>query len=220
MNLNSSSDQTKSYQKNAGAHQPCKQKVIEYYNSWSIQYENDLNVEIYRGPKICANFCAILLTNTMAKILDIGAGTGFVGERLAKLGFKFVDALEPAKGMVSVAKAKNVYKNFYIEPIHANRCTSIPAGVYDACVTAGALGEGHIPCEGIREFARVTRSGGLVVIVMRKEYLSTVEDYKGKLEPLMQRMCDEEAVWSWVARIEVPNYSFDKTGVVYCFRKN
>jgi hypothetical protein len=65
-----------SYARNAGAHQPDNAKVIEYYNSWSDQYEQDLNASIYRGPIICANVCSMLLTDEKAKILDVGAGTG------------------------------------------------------------------------------------------------------------------------------------------------
>jgi hypothetical protein len=93
-------------------------------------------------------------------------------------------------------------------------------GLYDVCVTSGAFGEGHIPHEGVREVARVVKQGGYIIIVMRKEYLTTVAEYTDRLEPLMQEMSDQEHVWTQIARIEVPNYSFDKTGVVFIFQKN
>ena len=86
-------------------------------------------------------------------------------------------------------------------------------------MAVGSFGEGHIPSSGIRELARVVKPNGLIMIVMRKEYLSTVSEYSDKLEPLMQTMCFEN-VWTRVSRIEVPNYSFDKTGVVFIFKKS
>ncbi len=55
-------------------------------------------------------------------------------------------------------------------------------------VIAGGFGEGHIPCEGMYELARLVKSKGFVIIVMRKEYLSYVKDYMNRLEPMMVEM--------------------------------
>ena len=83
-----------------------------------------MNIDTYRGPKIAANFCDILIPDKSAKIIDIGAGTGFVGEYLLKHGFNNVDALEPAKGMLVQAKEKRVYKNLLLEGISKDKQTS------------------------------------------------------------------------------------------------
>jgi hypothetical protein len=64
----------------------------------------------------------------------------------------------------------------------------------------------------------LVKSGGLVIIVMRKEYLVDVEEYANKLEPFMKKLTEDQ-VWTSLARIEVPNYSFKKPGIVYIFRK-
>lgn len=88
-----------------------------------------MNYEVYRGPKIAANFCDILTTDKNAEILDIGAGTGFVGEYLSQHGFKNVDALEPSKGMLEIAEKKKVYRNFYLEGISKDKPTSRPEGI-------------------------------------------------------------------------------------------
>lgn len=79
------------------------------------------------------------------------------------------------------------------------------------------MGEGHVPSEGLREFARLTRQHGYVIIVMRKEYLSNVKEYS-ELEPLMQKLVIEK-VWSKITCFDVENYSFDKTGIIYVFKK-
>ena len=80
-----------------------------------------MNIDTYRGPKIAANFCDILIPDKSAKIIDIGAGTGFVGEYLLKHGFTNVDALEPAKGMLDQAKEKGVYQNLLQEGISRDK---------------------------------------------------------------------------------------------------
>ncbi len=90
-----------------------------------------MNIDTYRGPKIAANFCDILIPNKNAKIIDIGAGTGFVGEYLLKHGFTNVDALEPAKGMLDQAKEKGVYQNLLQEGISRDKPTSPSGGKCD-----------------------------------------------------------------------------------------
>ncbi|PVD30522.1 hypothetical protein C0Q70_09789 [Pomacea canaliculata] len=44
------------------------------------------------------------------RILDVGAGTGLVGERLRNLGFERVDSLDPSAEMLRSAAKKGVYE--------------------------------------------------------------------------------------------------------------
>lgn len=59
--------------------------------------------------------------------------------------------------------------------------------------------------------------GGIVCIAMREAYLSTVADYRERLEPLMLEM-EEKGVWRKLARDVLPKYSFDNNGVIYVFQ--
>ncbi len=81
------------------------------------------------------------------------------------------------------------------------------------------MGEGHIPAEGVNEFARLTKKGGYVIIVMRKEYLTYVKEYIDRLVPMMDKL-EKDGVWTTVTRMEVPNYSFNKTGIIFIYQKN
>ena len=56
-----------------------------------------------------------------------------------------------------------------------------------------------------------------MVIVMRLEYLSYVEEYKDKLEPLMNTL-EVRGLWRKVERKIVPCYSFQKEGVVFVYQ--
>ena len=51
------------------------------------------------------------------KVLDIGAGTGLVGEVLHNKGFRNIDALEPALDMLNIAGTKGIYSKLYNEYI-------------------------------------------------------------------------------------------------------
>ncbi|CAF0927183.1 unnamed protein product [Brachionus calyciflorus] len=214
-------DLTEKYAKNYEAHVPGKknEEVVKYYNEWADTYDKDLDSSVYRGPQIAADVCNVFVIDKKSRIIDVGAGTGFCGYFLKKHGFENVDALDPSQSMLLVAKAKNVYRNLFNQAICANRQTSIETSTYDALVLSGAFGEGHIPTEGIREIARLVKSSGIIILVMRKEYLTDVKDYENRLEPLMNQMIDEK-IWFNITRFEVENYSFNKTGIVYVFRKN
>lgn len=102
---------------NAAAHLPGIQnnQVIDYYNKWADNYENDLDPSVYRGPQIASDMCNILLRNKDSKILDIGAGTGLVGGHLVKHGFNCIDALEPSELMLSKARSKKFIGIFFVK---------------------------------------------------------------------------------------------------------
>lgn len=84
----------------------------------------------------------------------------------------------------------------------------------------GAFCEGHIPAEGIRELIRVVKPGGYIINVMRKEFLDYVKDYAGRLEPFMDKLENEENVWSLVTKFDMDNYFSNKVGKAFVFRKN
>ena len=75
-----STEELKKYEANAKAHKPGMKNrdVIDYYSNWKCEYEKDLNASIYRGPQIAADFVNIFAYDKQIKILDVGAGTGFV----------------------------------------------------------------------------------------------------------------------------------------------
>ena len=90
--------------------------------------------------------------------------------------------------------------------------------MYDVILAAGVFVEGHIKCSGLYELARITKSNGLIIIIMRKEYLNDSEELN-KLEPLTEKMINN-GIWKQLLRTEVPKYSFIKIGVAFVFRKN
>ena len=56
------------------------------------------------------------------------------------------------------------------------------------------------------------------MIVMRKEYLDYVKEYKDRLEPLMQQFINLK-YWKLEEATPVDNYSFGKPGRLYVFKK-
>ena len=52
---------------------------------------------------------------------------------------------------------------------------------------------------------------------MREEYLDYVEEYKDRLEVLMQEL-EDDGKWESVSRVIVPKYSFDNNGVIFKYK--
>ncbi|CAG5124183.1 unnamed protein product [Candidula unifasciata] len=198
------------------------QEISERYTQWAkdAKYEKDLRAENYKGPIIAADFTAKQFPDEAERkritILDVAAGSGFVGEELKARGFTKIDALEPSEGMLNLAIAKGIYDRTFLSFLNGEPI-KIESNYYDVAVTSGGMGEGHIPCSGLHELIRVVKPGGLVIIAMREAYLTTVLEYKDRLEPLMQQL-EKEGKWETVSRTVVPRYSFENNGVVYIFR--
>lgn len=195
--------------------------VVIRYTEWAEKYEQDLNENNYRGPSIAAAAMTQLYPpsqRSKVNILDVAAGSGLAGEKLHVEGFTSLDALEPSEGMLKLAERKGIYGKTFREFFTGQPTTEIEAGAYDAALICGGMGEGHIPCAGLDEMTRVVRSGGHAVIVMREQYLTTVEEYNGRLESKMKEMEEVQGLWEAVYRKVVPKYSFDNNGVVFVFK--
>lgn len=194
--------------------------IVVRYSNWGAQYDMDMGEEHFKGPIIAAQAIQDLFPQSAQRsdvdILDVAAGTGFAGERLKQIGFTKLDALEPSEGMLAVAKSKNIYNRRFQDFLNENP-TSIESDHYDVALICGGMGQGHIPCSGLDELIRVVKPGGFVVIVMREQYLDTVDEYKDRLEPQMKRL-EVNGKWKSVSRTVVPKYSWDNDGVVYVFK--
>ncbi|KAL4231000.1 hypothetical protein ACF0H5_011373 [Mactra antiquata] len=193
------------------------EEVADYYTQWSINdtYDQDLNFETYQGPKLIADIAAECFTEKRDKLrlIDIACGTGLVGVELSKHGFKNIDGLDPSSGMLKQCEKRHIYKHLYKEFID-DKTLPIDDGVYDCLVISGGLGESHIPCSGLNEMIRIVKPGGLILFVMRKEYLTCVDEYNDRLEPYIATL-EKDNKLEVIERKEVPKYSFNNDGIIF-----
>ncbi|XP_071448302.1 methyltransferase-like protein 27 isoform X2 [Hetaerina americana] len=213
-------DEKDAYAANYKAHRKgiSYDKVIKTYDEWADNYDKDLCPGVYNGPEILAKAVGeqyVGEEKQEVRILDVAAGTGRVGEELQKLGFR-IDALEPSERMLEILRQRGLYENDWHDSIGFHQ-TQIKDGTYDCVVSAGGMGEGHMPISALDEMIRVLKTGGLMIIVMREEYLSYVNEYVDKLEPHLKEL---EALKKCkkVSRTVVPNYSFNKNGIVFVYQ--
>ena len=143
------------------------QELAERYDQWARDYDSDLERDFeYQGPQHASELF-ISYVPKEARILDAGAGTGKVGEALAKLGYADLVAMDLSQGMLEEARQKNVYRELHQmvmgEPL------GFATDSFDAVVCVGTLTLGHAPASSLDELVRITKPGGYIVFTLRPD---------------------------------------------------
>lgn len=132
------------------------------YDLWAQQYDADVgSYEDYLVPVEAAKVAESVIARD-ALIVDAGAGTGLVGQTLAKAGFQRLIAVDYSAGMLDIARQKNVYQD--LQQCDLNGPTTFDAGSVDCVITCGTTSQ--MPCASLREFARIVRPGGHIIFAV------------------------------------------------------
>lgn len=150
-----------------------------------------------------------------AKILDGGAGTGFMGEELKKAGFTDIDALEPSEEMIAVAKSKNVYKNIFKEYLIKGQPLPLPDRHYDVVTLSGVVAPGHAKIDDLEVLLPVVKKGGLICWCIKTlDYYQEYEDFKdGRYERYLEESV-KDGKWQPVEGFpKFEEYIYGKKGI-------
>jgi predicted TPR repeat methyltransferase len=140
---------------------------INLYKTWASTYDDDFAKQNdYRSPIEIAKYFEKYSNNQDTPILDVGAGTGLIGEYL-NLDSKEIDAIDISPEMLKVATIKNCYSK--IIEADLSKGLSINDNHYGAIVSAGTFTHGHVGPNVLDELIRVTRPGGLFVFTVHSK---------------------------------------------------
>ena len=138
------------------------------YKNWAKKYEDDvINLAGYVGHLITSELLLSYLSNTQAKILDAGCGTGLVGEILNKNEYKDLIGVDFSQEMLNIAKQKKVYQS--LELVDLTKKLDYEDNLFDAVICAGTFTCGHVGPEALREMIRITKWGGYICFTVRKQ---------------------------------------------------
>lgn len=152
------------------------------YDDWAEDYDAEVaDAKGYLGPQQTAGVVAEALPDRAAGLLDVGCGTGLVGEALAPYGFTAVDGVDLSPGMLEQARAKGVYRRLFAGDLLAG--LELPDGAYDAAVGVGVFSVSHIAVPALEELLRVVRPGGRIVPCIRLGHEDT-KGFRGRFEAL------------------------------------
>lgn len=136
---------------------------IRLYKKWAPTYDKAFALNsIYLSPSKICSFFNKHAKNTDTPILDVGAGTGLVGECLYKTGNKKIFGIDISKEMLEQAKLKKCY--FFLINTDVTKKIPIKSNSIGAIVSAGTFTHGHVGSDALDELLRITKPGGLFVL--------------------------------------------------------
>ena len=107
--------------------------------------------------------------NKDARILDLGCGTGLVGEEFSRRGYQNIDGVDLSAEMLAKAKEKAVYRTLTQGEMASERCEKlgVAANQYDVATCVGVMTYGHVKGKGFDDFVHVLKPGGLACFTVR-----------------------------------------------------
>ena len=144
-------------------------ELMEVYDGWADRYDRQLLEDWgYTSPQKAVQLLLDAMGSPELTVLDAGCGTGLVGVLLKEAGMSSLTGIDYSPGMLAEAEKKGVY-----EALHAmdmNLPLTLPSDSFDAVTCIGTFTSTHVKPEAVKELARVTRSGGVLVFTVRDDY--------------------------------------------------
>ncbi|MEL6959028.1 MAG: methyltransferase domain-containing protein [Pseudomonadota bacterium] len=129
------------------------------YADWAKSYDSDFAAgQGYLLPRHVVDL--FLEQGGRGPVLDVGAGTGLVGEGLAAAGIGPLDGLDLSAEMLEVARDKAIYRDL----IAADVTQPLTMSGYFGIVSAGTFTLGHVGPEGFPPLLAVAERGCLFVL--------------------------------------------------------
>jgi len=202
-------------------------KTVSNYSHLAADYEKDVVTCGYNIPQTLVKVAKEFWPQQTKdfRIFDVACGTGMVGDELIKSGFEgTIEGTDASKGMLSIAKGKNIYKKLIELFIYPDTRLPLEDCVYDAVFCAGSLGPVHLDPETLNEFVRVLKPGGLIVFSTRIHKLA--DAYVKHLNKVIQQL-EEEKKWKLKNEVKTTYFDVDfanpesgpTNAVVFCFQK-
>ncbi|XP_071477604.1 methyltransferase-like protein 27 [Diadema antillarum] len=145
------------------------EQVERAYDDIADQYDLMVKSMAYNGP--IQTLMAILRTvpDRNAAILDVGCGTGLVGDVIYKSGYRNIYGLDVSAESLRVAEEKGTYRQAFQADICGNRPIDVPDDHFDVVSSTGCFLPGHLTGDCLPEMVRLTKSGGHIIITVREK---------------------------------------------------
>jgi len=157
-----------------------------FYDDWADQYDADHEVIGCFHHDTAAALLAKHVSEKSATLVDIGAGTGLVGEALQRLDFSEVTAVDFSQEILDVARGKGVYQDYRVMNLNFP-LDAFEDNQFDAAIGVGVFSYGQVEAVALDELVRIVRPAGIIVFTLRVDFHETnAMGFKEKQEQLSQ----------------------------------
>lgn len=174
-------------------------ELVDNYDQWANTYDSETRVW-KPVPLAVAMMLNEHAENKQAAVLDIGAGTGFVGAALNELGFEKIVGIDISPQMLSKAAEKAVYSGLYCCAIGDEQFKVL--GKAASIVAGGVFAKGHAGPAELNAIQESIEPGGVFVCTARQSFL-----------PNLQTVFDRPQ-WELIDSKVMPIYKDDPTHVL------
>jgi predicted TPR repeat methyltransferase len=171
---------------------PAHGTLAQGYDAWAAAYDNDVGDLGYATPEAVATAACQHFRKRDARLLDVGAGTGLVGEKLYRQGYRHLVGMDSSHGMLVQAARKSIYQ--LLCRMVLGQPLGFPDHYFDGLIAAGVFTSGHAPPDSLFELGRLVRPGGLMIFSLKWD-----GDFKKPFLTALQQL-EDSARWqrqSW-----------------------
>lgn len=134
--------------------------VVKLYSGIAEQFDVIQDALAYVGAKNGVKKCLeVGKVPKTARILDVGAGTGIIGEMLQSMGYNNLDALDGCQELLDKAKEKNCYRNLFCSFVTPDQELPVEKSAYDVVVMPGVVYPAHILPTAFGQVIKVVKKG-------------------------------------------------------------
>lgn len=200
---------TDAHKKEMEKHAGFDQNTIEgHYDEVCNNYEAIYLRAGFHDPKKCAeltNECYELTGKSKeeCEVLDMGCGTGLVGQYLSEDGFKQIVGLDASEGMLKECEQTKPGIHKELVKLFLGKPDTFPENLknrFDAVTGSGILADNHLDCSVFEEMLMCLKTGGIACFATRTEYLE-----KYAYAPYMKKL-EDEGRWKLVKNIKFGRY--------------
>lgn len=138
--------------------------VRALFDDFSDRFDRSLLQDLaYRGPALAAELIGTGGPDGLGSVLDLGCGTGLVGERL-RVHCAWLDGIDLSDGMLEKARAKKIYDGLYQGDVAAFLFD--PPRLYDWIVAVDVLNYVGALDQVMTGLGLALRSGGRAVFTV------------------------------------------------------
>jgi trans-aconitate methyltransferase len=142
---------------------------LALYHRWADQYEADMTQGLgYCYPSQVAARFAEMAEIDDGPVVDVGCGTGLVGEALHDHGNWLVDGLDISEAMLAMAARKGCYRRLYA--VDLTEALSSSEAPWGGLISAGTYTHGHLGPQTIPPLLEHLRPGALCCIGINAEH--------------------------------------------------